>query len=182
MTSGGNASGQWVRRAMVVVVVVVAAGYVGMWVLGQWVGAAKGQVETASCSSNMHILLRAVRMYADDYEGRFPLGNQWADGTAPYVDVSHRYTCPTVRTTGGSFGYAMNKAVSGILRDRADAKPDTPMLYDSSTLKPNACDLVQSLPVPGRHITRAHGDNVRGNVVGRADGGAAFRKDAATGR
>lgn len=100
-------------------------------------------------------------MYAEDADGRFPLGSRWMDATASYLKAAYgdenSLRCPAVFRAG--FGYAFNAARS---RAAIPPRPElAPLIYDSTNLARNASDRVTSLPRLGRHEGKdnvAHAD------------------------
>lgn len=123
---------------------------------------AREAARKSGCMSNLRQLATAQEMYANDYEGRFPVASRWGDLTRPYVANPQSYRCPSV-PRGQGFGYAMNVRLS---RQKANALQNPgqiPLLYDSSNLAWNAHDPVTSLPSPPRHARET-------NSVAFADG------------
>ena len=175
-----SASSAWIWRA------VGCSGLVmlGMWALGLLLGTAFAPVrqlgQSATCQANVFRLARAQLIYADDYDEKLPVASNWMDRTMSYVVEERRLHCPTVSAQGERFyGYAMNPEMDGKARSKIDNPDETPLLYDSVRLEWSAVGLVTSLPVPGRHHTRARNGSPPkvGNYVGYAAGNARFKAD-----
>jgi len=174
-----RASRDWIVRAVVGAAVVVAVGYLVIY----WLGAALKPIRelgiSVECRRNVHMLARAMNLYADDYETRYPLRGNWEVAVDPYVHQRYR-RCPAVSDrVPGVWGYAANAAILGAAAGDVDRPEATALVYDTSRLAHNVADRLASLPRPGRHLTRGRDrtDRVRGNWIGYADGSARIRLD-----
>jgi len=181
MRLGEEASSRWMVRAVALAVGAVVAIY-GVGLLAAVVFLPYRAVgQSVACQSGLFRQVRAFRMYADDYDDRFPPHPGWMDRILFYLETERRLHCPTVSRPGEPrYGYAMNTAASGRERGRIDDPDSTPLVYDSTDLRWSAADAFASLPHPGRHETRARrsAPSKRGNFVGYAGGNARFLPDA----
>ena len=174
------ASDTWIWKALGCGVVAVGGLYVLGWLMAGMFGPLRLIGQSVTCQSNIHRVTRALLLYSDDYEGRFPSSDKWMDRTAFYVVEERRFHCPAVsRETDNRFGYAMNAGMSGKVRAKLVNPDQIPLIYDSSNLMRSAFDPFTSFPRPGRHVTRARKDTPdrRGNFVGYAGGNARIRLD-----
>ncbi len=124
---------------------------------------AREAARRTACLSNLKELATAQQLYANDYEGRFPIASRWGDLTRPYVRELRSYHCPSVPQ--GQFGYAMNVHLSRQKMSALRNLAQIPLLYDSTNLAWNAHDPFTSLPNPPRH-------GQKGNNIAFADGHA----------
>lgn len=158
---------------------------VALWVLGLFIGAAFVPLrmigQSATCQSNVYRITRAQLVYAEDFDGRFSPAASWMDLTFPYVVEERRLHCPAVSRPGErTFGYAMNPALASKVRAKIEEPDLSPLHYDSVHLSRSAAAGIDSLPRPGRHVTRARKDSPsrRGNYVGYVGGNARIVLDA----
>jgi prepilin-type processing-associated H-X9-DG protein len=130
-----------------------------VWPGGDRVGATR-----AACLSNLKQLALANVMYTDDFDGKLPSRDHWMDLLHPYEkryeDMEH---CPLVKGSG-LYGYSLNARIVKI--DDLPRPESVPLVYDSVNRAKNASDLVNSLPLPGRH----HGKNNIAYADGHAKG------------
>jgi len=107
------------------------------------------------CPERLKQLGTALRLYADSWDGFLPPAERWMTAIKDRVQKDEWLHCPEVaRRDPGSYGYAMNRELSGKALSSISDKASTPLLYDSTATGPDAHDTVQSLPKPGRHMGR----------------------------
>jgi hypothetical protein len=109
-------------------------------------------------------------MYANDFDDKFPLADNWYDSGFEYrrTDIS----CTEVpKTFNGkkAIGYALNDLLAALLSSCVESPEQMVLLYDSVNLLPNAHDDVSSLPVGGRH---GPSGETRRNTIAYVDGHA----------
>jgi hypothetical protein len=175
-----HASDSWIWKAVGCAAVAIGGIYLLSYILGGLLTPLKSIGQSVACQSNIYPVTRAFRLYADDYEDRFPPAENWMDRTAFYTGDERRFHCPAVSKPGETrFGYGMNSKMGGVVRDKLVNPDQIPLIFDSTNLKRSAHDPFLSFPKPGRHITRPRKDNPsrRGNFVGYAGGNARIRLD-----
>jgi prepilin-type processing-associated H-X9-DG protein len=59
--------------------------------------AAQARARTATCRSQMHRLVLALRMYTDDYDGFFPCDENWDRALVNRLHVPTPFACPELR-------------------------------------------------------------------------------------
>jgi prepilin-type processing-associated H-X9-DG protein len=92
-----------------------------------------------SCLSHVKQLGIALRMYQEDYDGRFPQASEWMDATYPYDKNKSVYRCTSVDASHpNDFGYAFNASLSLKALDKSKAPEKIVVLYDSNDLRWNA--------------------------------------------
>jgi len=125
----------------------------------------RGARPVTRCISNVTQLARAMILYSQDNDGRFPLRGSWMDSTGNYRRpriVRCVLFADDRNSPQNQYGYAMNQAMSG---QKEPKDPETvPLVFDSINLARNASGTLDSLPDPPRH-----GDY---NNIGYADGHA----------
>jgi hypothetical protein len=149
--------------------VVVVCGCGGIGVLGsilapailrfRAVASARGQ-----CITNVRHLVAAQIMYSSDWDGRLPNESTWIDATKKYTQTETDFTCPTLKKSGSSYGYAANAAESAIKYDGAKDPSSTILIYETADLKRNATGDPSK-----EEVTNRHG---RGRIEGFLDGHA----------
>jgi prepilin-type processing-associated H-X9-DG protein len=113
----------------------------------------------SGCLSNVKVLSLGLVMYSVEYDDRLPSRDHWMDLAEGVFSKKPNIT-PCPRVVGpGLFGYAFN---AGLTKLGGPSDDKIPLVYDSVNLARNASDLVNSLPMPGRHKGN--------NVIGYADG------------
>lgn len=105
-----------------------------------------------TCPENLKQLYNAVMLYADSWDNALPPAEIWMSAIRENVPKDEWLHCPEVAGEGGEqYGYAMNATLgSKRVLDIKDAAK-TPLFYDSTDVKMDAHDFVNSLPKPGRH-------------------------------
>ena len=133
---------------------VVCSGALAMgMVLARKVNYAKA----ARCMQDVAVLQEAISMYLADNEGAYPPAERWQQLVDPYVTtLTSRDTsglrCPTARA-GGS-GYALNRELSALVRDRLDRVDETVVIFETDR-NGSAFGGTKALPRRPRH---QHGD------------------------
>jgi hypothetical protein len=176
-----NASRAWFWRFSGCCALAVLGAYGFLWLVTGLLLPYRKISESVNCQSNVFRMTRGMRMYADDYDDRFLPAEQWMDRLSFYMEGEHRHHCPTVSRPGQErYGYAMNRDAAQQEKGRMESPEKTPLVYDSTNLTRSAFDPVTSLPVPGRHRTRARqGSPSRtGNFIGYADGSGRIKLDS----
>jgi len=177
-----KADTKWLARTVGTTVVVVAVIYMVLWWLGGALRPMHELRESVECQRNIHQLVRAFNVYADDYESLYPPATGWQLALDPYVQERCR-RCPSVAATGtmllGYDGYAMNEQASVADRGRIEEPQHVPLVFDSNRRQADPADGLDWLPRPGRHVIRHQTNRVylRGNWIGYADGSARIRLD-----
>ena len=118
---------------------------------------AKQKAEFASCENNVRQVSLAIRLYADENEGKCPQAANWCDAVLGNLSGPETLRCPQRR--GDKSGFAFNAKLAG--RTLSSIPPDTVMLFESSggwNFAGDAKDLVSRPP---------HGRNY---IFGFADG------------
>ena len=115
---------------------------------------------SAVCIDNLRQIASAMSMYAQDYDDRLPLANNWSEGIEAYKGSSNTdkggFQCPEVKQKNPKgYGYAFNSLFAGKPLSKIKSSPTEYFVYDSSNLDKNATDPVTSLPNPPRHNVRA---------------------------
>lgn len=123
-----------------------------------------------SCLSNVKQLGIGLKMYQEDYDGRFPQAEVWMDANYPYEKNTRVYRCPQMDPSHpNDFGYAFNASLSLKTLDKQKAPAKIVVLYDSNDLHWNASSPDRTgVANPPRHFG--------GNTVGFADGHAKFER------
>ncbi len=176
-----NASRAWFWRFSGCCALAVLGIYGFLWLVTGLLLPYRQISESVNCQSNVFRMTRGMRMYADDYEDRYPRAEQWMDSLSFYMEGNHRYHCPTVGRPGRErYGYAMNREAAQQEKSRMASPEKTPLVYDSTNLTRSAFDSAASLPVPGRHRTKSRqGTPSRtGNFIGYADGSGRIKLDS----
>ena len=99
-----------------------------MAILMPALGKAREQARRVVCGTNMSSLGKAMLIYANDYEDKFPTPSKWCDLLIEHAEVSQQ----TLRCKGAAEGpcnYAMNKNVEEL---GANAPPDMVLLFETS--------------------------------------------------
>ena len=105
-----------------------------------------------TCHAHMGLLLRAVKAYVEDHDGRFPPGEKWSDELMIYVRDRDAFPCPAA--INGACSYAYNGALSG-LSYREIGKPEMTVVFFESDAGWNVSGGPELLPETPRHGTGA---------------------------
>ena len=89
---------------------------------------AKQKAQFVNCVSNAKQAGLAVRLYADEHDGKCPPAVNWCDAIVPSLPNADVLRCPQRR--GEKSGFALNAKVAG--RTLSSIPPDTVMLFESS--------------------------------------------------
>jgi peroxiredoxin Q/BCP len=82
------------------------------------------------CGSHMSALGKAILVYANDNDGRFPTPAKWCDLLIENADViPEMFICPQSGTVYGESSYAMNVNLVGKKID--EVSPDTVLLFET---------------------------------------------------
>jgi prepilin-type processing-associated H-X9-DG protein len=85
------------------------------------------------CATNMSTLGKAMLVYANDHDGKYPSTSNWCDLLIEYAEVDERmFRCRAARCYKGVSGklcsYAMNKNIEEL---GANAPPDMVLLFET---------------------------------------------------
>jgi hypothetical protein len=120
---------------------------------------AKHKAQNINCANNARAVALAVRLYADENEGKCPPAVNWCDAVQNNVPAPRYFQCPQRR--GEQSGFGFNAKLAG--RTLSSIPPDTVMLFEADggwNFSGGSNDVVSSPP---------HG---RSYVFGFADGSA----------
>jgi hypothetical protein len=90
-------------------------------------------------------------MYTVDADDKLPDAARWIDLSAPYTKNPEVLNCPTVKRSGGEYGYAFNLAASN---KKPTAFPDPHkviLLFETKNLVRNASGDPKLEPYTNRH-------------------------------
>ncbi len=127
---------------------------------------ARDKGQQAACLSNANELAIALRAYATDYEGVFPLRATWSDDISTYMRHTVAYVCPADRSKAPC-SYVFSDALGGTRQAALTDPRSTPMLWDG-TPGWNVSGGLSS--VVYRHPERSGGVPVDRATVAFADG------------
>lgn len=145
-------AGICVSAVMFIVFLAVAAG-----LLLPALAKAKYQEQNSDCVSNVKHVCLAIRLFADENEGKCPQAANWCDAITQNLAGKHVFQCPQRAGSDGAF--AFNAKLAG--KTLSAIPPDTVMIFESSkgwNFTGGADDVTQRPP---------HGRNF---VFGFADG------------
>ncbi|MFQ6098305.1 MAG: H-X9-DG-CTERM domain-containing protein [Armatimonadota bacterium] len=115
---------------------------------------ARARARWASCASNVKSVALMLRVYAADNDERLPPSTAWTTAAALYLKNVAELDCPEVPESRQR-SYAFNSNLDGVERLADVRSPGRcPMVWDSSTLRPNAADPGTS--VAARHLGGAN--------------------------
>ena len=111
-----------------------------MAILMPALGRVRVQAKQVACARNMSGLGKAMLIYANDYDNKFPTSSKWCDLLIDYTEVDERmfrcrgaFGCRGTRCYKGASdkpcSYAMNKNIE---RLGAGAPPDMVLLFETS--------------------------------------------------
>jgi hypothetical protein len=84
---------------------------------------------TSECITNLHSLCIAMRMYAEDHQGRLPPADSWSDAMLSYVSSRSAFVCRAVPQLRS--GYAFNRALGRVRLSEIADPEHTVLLYES---------------------------------------------------
>ena len=87
---------------------------------------AKYQARSGNCESNLRQVGLAVRLYADEHDGRYPSAASWCDAVEANVQDKNVFHCPFQPGKNSSYGF--NKKLEG--RMLSSIPNDTVMLFE----------------------------------------------------
>src|SRR5437588_12216211 len=112
MKASDQASSSWTWKAVGCAACVVGLLYVLSVMLAGMLNPLREIRNAKTCQANLHILTRAFRMYADDYDDRLTPAEHWMDRTFFYVSADRYLHCPNVSRPGEkAYGYSMNSTI-----------------------------------------------------------------------
>lgn len=111
----------------------------------------------SDCGKNLKQVSLALRLYADQNEGKCPPAASWCDDITPFLKSPEVLRCP--RRSGDRSGFALNARIAG--RTMSAIPPDTILLFESARGW-NAAGDASLLP-----DSSSHGDKF---TLGFADG------------
>lgn len=105
----------------------------------------------SDCGGNVKKIALAIRLYADEHEGKCPPAAQWCDDVLPNLEGKHIFQCPQRR--GGEGAYGFNAKLAG--RTLSAIPPDTVMIFetDKGWNTTGGADAVITQPPHGRKFT-----------------------------
>jgi hypothetical protein len=89
---------------------------------------AKQRAQFGSCVNNAKQVGLAVRLYADENDGKSPPAVNWCDAILPSLPGANVLQCPQRR--GQKSGFGLNARIAG--RTLSSIPPDTVLLFESS--------------------------------------------------
>lgn len=127
--SGGQLKGSGLAIAGIVVsgVMLLLALVIMPALLLPALSKAKQNARNASCANNAKQVALAVRLYADDNDGKCPPAVNWCDAVANYVPGPETFKCP--QRGGTKSGYAFNANLAG--KTLSSIPPDTVLIFES---------------------------------------------------
>jgi len=87
------------------------------------------QSRRVSCVNNLKQVALAVRLQADEHDGKFPPAATWSDAIQPHLNSPNQLRCPD--RSRAACGYAYNRSIAG--RTTSSVAPETVMLFESDT-------------------------------------------------
>lgn len=115
-------SGMIVSSLMLLVFLGAAAG-----VLIPALAKAKYQRQNSDCIGNVKKITLAIRLYADEHEGKCPPAPKWCDDITPNLDGRQILECPQRHGSQGAYGF--NARLAG--RTLSAIPPDTVMIFET---------------------------------------------------
>jgi hypothetical protein len=88
---------------------------------------AKQRAQNINCASNARQVVLAVRLYADDNDGKCPPTIGWCDAIVNNLPGAETFTCPQRR--GTQSGFAFNARLAG--KTLSSIPPDTVLVFES---------------------------------------------------
>ena len=122
----------------------------------------------ATSQSNLKQLSLGIIQYIQDNDMKLPDADKWADEILPYVKNEAVFRDPAAPDL--KYGYAFNRALSGVLMTTLEDPAATVLLFESTAGKKNAADTGASVPMPGRHNGGTDYALADGHVKWEADG------------
>jgi prepilin-type processing-associated H-X9-DG protein len=132
------------KKSLIPFLIVVGLGLV---LVAMVRGPVARQKRLTSCQANLKQISLAMFQYVRDYDEKLHIVTNWQDALAPYHRSPTSFRCPETSTY-----YATNRYYSGIDIKYDKTISDTPLYYDSTSLKENAFDIGTSWPVRGAHF------------------------------
>lgn len=118
--------------------------------------------DRAACGQNLKLVMQAMTLYSEDYDGRYPPEQGWAKNLVPYVDNLGVLSCPA------------DNGAYRLLKKRKKKSTDLPVSY--WYLPPSQRDDESSCPLVGdRMLPTLCGNHVDGGNVGYLDGHVCWR-------
>lgn len=81
----------------------------------------------SDCGGNAKKIALAIRLYADEHEGKCPPAAQWCDDVLPNLEGRQIFKCPQRRGSEGAYGF--NAKLAG--RTLSAIPPDTVMIFET---------------------------------------------------
>jgi prepilin-type processing-associated H-X9-DG protein len=153
------------RRLSIPLFIVIGLGIV---LLVMMRGPVARQKRLASCQSNLKQIGLAMMQYVRDHDEKQHIVTNWQDALNPYYRSPKNWKCPETSTY-----YATNRYYSGLDIKYDKTIANTPLYYDSTSLKKNTFDIGTSWPVEGAHFRMGSPydwQGTGGNNVCYADG------------
>ncbi|MHB1461446.1 MAG: DUF4190 domain-containing protein [Armatimonadota bacterium] len=134
---------------------------------------ARLKAQQSGCLSNAKQIGLAMVLYADDYDEKLPMTENWRTALLPYIKTDKVFTC--VNAKNREYSYAMNSALNGCKISTLSNPANTVSAFESDIPKINASGGIES--VSYRHN---QGGNPLANMI-FADGHAAGKHKQAMG-
>lgn len=98
---------------------------------GRFQGQPAMEIQTdnnSDCGKNLKYVSLALRLYADQHDGKCPPAASWCDDVTPFLNKPDVLRCP--RRSGDRSGFALNARIAG--RTMSAIPPDTILLFESA--------------------------------------------------
>jgi len=83
------------------------------------------------CSTNLRVLEKAIKIYANDYDDQYPTADKWCDLLIAYLEVSPKQlVCKGSDVKIGESSYAFNKNLIG--KRPTEVPPDVVVLFETN--------------------------------------------------
>jgi len=84
---------------------------------------ARAQAHRVVCAANLKQIAIMIQMYADDYDGQYPIADRWCDLLEPYSANEKIFVCPSVKK--GRCHYAINPIAE------PNSPPDMVLIFET---------------------------------------------------
>ena len=103
------------------------------------------------CGTNLSGLGKAMKLYANDFDGKHPTAEKWCDSLikGDYVTLK-QFVCPGSGAITGESSFALNVNVVG--RKRSEIPSDVVLLFETSFGIKNYSFIINGFTIPKRYI------------------------------